>query len=141
MTNAPKKMGTAWERRVVEAAQDRGIPWDRAPLRGSRDLLDTTGCLPMGWLVGAKALRRTGAETNLGKRMDEGMKQANRALVNVGELAAQRGQDPDATLAGVVPVQVVQRAGYPVLQAYTVMEYRFFLDLVEMRRDWNWNPQ
>src|ERR1700679_217501 len=50
---APKRAGRTWENVVVAEGQAAGLPWDRAPLRGKRDLLDVTGCLPGGWLVGA----------------------------------------------------------------------------------------
>jgi hypothetical protein len=112
--NLPKEAGTAWERRVVDFAAGMGLPWDRAPLRGTADLLDVQGCVPMGWLIGAKAKHK-----GSGDRLSEAMNEA--------AAARKRLRPPNA---GVIPVQVVQRPGYPVGRGFAVMEYSDFLRLV-----------
>ena len=127
MSNPPRERGTAWERRVVDHAQAAGLPWERAPLRGTQDLLDVQGCLPDGWLVGCKAISRRG---NLADRMSRAMAEAQTALLRV-KLMWPRVQADD-----VVPVQVVQKQGKPVGEAYVVMEYDDFLALVLERRKW-----
>lgn len=126
MSNPPKERGTAWERRVVDHAQAAGLAWERAPLRGTADLLDVQGCLPDGWLVGCKAISRRG---NLADRMSAGMEEARAARARLPRIFP--GLED-----GVVPVQVMQRQGYPVGRAYVVMEYDPFLDLVAERRKW-----
>lgn len=123
MSNPPKERGTAWERRVVDHARERGLPWERAPLRGSADLLDVQGPQYEGWLVGCKAISRRG---NLQDRMSDAMNQARAAVENL----------PEGWRDGVVAVQVLQRQGFPVGRAYVVMEYDEFLGLVEERRKW-----
>lgn len=107
-------MGTAWERRVADFAAGMGLPWDRAPLRGTADLLDIQGCVPMGWLIGTKAKRR-GSDDRLSEAMNEA-RAAHRRLGPAGR--------------EVIPVQVMQRPGYPVARAFAVMEYGDFLWLV-----------
>jgi hypothetical protein len=119
--NVPKETGTAWERRVVDFAAGMGLPWDRAPLRGTADLLDVQGCVPMGWLVGAKA-KRMGSDP--GDRLSEAMNEARTAWERLGRPSE------------VVPVQVVQRPRYGVSRAFTVMEYADFLWLVLQRQEW-----
>ncbi len=127
MSNPPKERGTAWERRVVDHAQERGLPWERAPLRGTADLLDVQGCLPDGWLVGCKAISRRG---NLADRLSAAMNEARAARERLPKYF------PSAA-DGVIPVQVVQRQGYPVGRAYVVMEYDDFLSIVKFRRYWS----
>ncbi len=123
---APKRAGTAWERKVADYAQAHGLPWDRAPLRGSRDLLDLQGCLPGGWLVGCKGIKRG---VNMGDRMSEAMRQCERALVNLEHAR------PVGYRADVIPVQVMQRSGYPVGKAYVVASYDDFLRLAAIRQE------
>lgn len=126
MSNPPRERGTAWERRVVDHAQAAGLPWERAPLRGTQDLLDVQGCLPDGWLVGCKAISRKG---NLADRMSRAMNEADAARL--------RAADKYPGLAvDVIPVQVVQRQGKPVGTAYVVLGYDEFLALVLERRKW-----
>ncbi len=137
MSNPPKERGSAWERRVVDRAQEAGLPWDRAPLRGSADLLDVQGCQAGGFLIGCKAISRSGS---LADKLGPAMVQGRRAAENwmrlhaaAGRAAPQwsgiaeeiRGLGPGE----VVPVQIIQRSGYPVGQAYAVMEYDAFLRL------------
>ena len=129
MTNPPKERGTAWERRVVDHAQAAGLPWERAPLRGTADLLDVQGCLPDGWLVGCKAISRKG---NLSDRMSRAMNEARDALLRVSERWP-------AMAHGVIPVQVVQRQGMSTGRAYVVMVYDDYLTLVLERRKWQAN--
>ena len=126
MTNPPKARGTAWERRVADHAAAAGLPWDRAPLRGSSDLLDIVGCLPDGWLIGCKAISRRG---NLADRMSKAMDEGRAALANAARLYPGRTSD-------VIPVQIVQRQGFATGRAYAVMEYDEFLRLVQMRHKW-----
>lgn len=118
VTNRPKERGTAWERRVADHAQAAGLPWDRAPLRGSADLLDLTGCQSAGFLVGCKAISRSGS---LADKLGPAMVQGRRAAENWYRMSDQE----------VLPVQVIQRSGYSVGEAYAVMEYDAFLRLVQ----------
>jgi hypothetical protein len=118
--NASRERGTAWERRVADYFAARGLPWDRAPLRGTGDLLDIAGCLPMGWLVGCKA-RGPGKPVRLNEAMDEAAAAVNRV--------------PDG-FDGVIGVQVVQRPQHSVGDAYVVMTADDFTDLVLER--WAW---
>ncbi len=115
--NMPREVGTRWEGIVVKAAQGAGLPWDRAPLRGTADLLDVQGCQAAGFLVGCKAITRSG---NPDGKLGTSMKEARAAA----------GRWERMTGSGIIPVQVIQRSGYPVGQAYTVMEYADFLSLV-----------
>lgn len=124
MSNPPKERGTAWERRVVDHAQQRGLPWERAPLRGTADLLDVQGCLPDGWLIGCKAISRLG---NLQDRMSSAMNEARAARERLPRISP--GLED-----GVIPVQVIQRQGYPVGRAYVVLEYDEFLALALERQ-------
>jgi len=123
--SAAKRKGTAWERRVADYAHARGFPWDRAPLRGSRDLLDIQGCLPDGWLIGTKNL----SPETLQARLSSAMDQCRRAKANLTALAG--------LCQDVIPVQVVQRRNHRTGRAYVVLEFDDFLRLAEMRRDWD----
>jgi len=128
--------GSRWERIVADYARDQfGLPWDRAPLRGTRDLLDIQGCLPAGFLVGCKAIRRG---TVFGQKISEAMDQCDRALVNLGYQAHKDGQGHLLVVnhGGIVPVQVMQRSGYPPGKAYVVTELDYFLDLAVRRQKW-----
>lgn len=125
MSGVTGRAGPNWERICADYAALNGLPWDRAPLRGSRDLLDLSGTLPAGFLVGCKALTRKGAP-NFGAKISEAMAQCDRALDNLGrdghgQLLAETG--------GIIPVQVMQRSGYRVGKAYVVMQYDHFLQL------------
>lgn len=131
---APKRAGREWENALVAHAAERGFSWDRAPLRGARDLLDVTGCLPGGWLIGAKSLT-TGARMD--QRLSEAMQQAHRAVDNLaarglGDLP--RSSDV-ADVGDVVPWQIMQRRGHPTGAAYAITEYDWMLRLCELRRD------
>jgi hypothetical protein len=110
-----------------------GLPWDRAPLRGTRDLLDIQGCLPAGFLVGCKAIRRG---TSFGQKISEAMDQCDRALINLGKEHAKVNGRLHVTSGGIVPVQVMQRSGYPPGKAYVVTELDYFLDLAVRRQKW-----
>lgn len=129
----PKRAGREWENAVVAHANYRGFAWDRAPLRGARDLLDITGSLPDGWLVGAKSLT-TGARMD--ERISEAMQQAHRAMDNLA--ARGLGDLPRSStvhiIDDVIPWQIMQRRGHPVGQAYAVTEYDWMLRLCELRR-------
>lgn len=129
MTTPPKQIGTSYERRVADYAAGKPwlLPWDRAPLRGTADLLDISGSLPDGWLVGCKAITRRG---NLADRLSGAMEQNRAAMANLERMYPGRA-------SGVVPVQIVQRQGYPVGRSYAVMEFDQFLSVVLMRREWN----
>lgn len=87
-------------------------------MRGSADLLDVTGCQAMGLLVGCKALTRTG---RLADKLGAAMVQGQQARANWQRLRP--GDD-------LVPVQVIQRSGYPVGRAYVVCEYDDFLRMI-----------
>lgn len=125
-----------WERTVVAHAQERGLPWERRLRLGdNHDLLDVDGCLPGGWLVGCKSIRRGVA---FGAKISEAMDQADRALVNIGRPHTRDGHGRlRVDAGGIVPVQVMQRAGFPPGKAYVVTEYDYFLDLAVQRRDWS----
>jgi hypothetical protein len=118
MTNAPKRAGTAYERRGVTYAQGKGLPWDRAPLRGSRDQLDVSGSAPGGLLVGFKAIRRG---VDMRSRLAEAMDQAKRAKDNY-----HRAKIPGHR-ADVAAVQILQRSAMtgstPIGDHYAVMTY------------------
>jgi hypothetical protein len=118
----PKRAGRAWENAVVAEAQAAGLPWDKAPLRGSRDLLDVTGCLPGGWLVGAKSANRG---QSAAVKLFDAMDQAERAMA----VLAEDGKDD-----GVIPWQIIKRPGAEVGQAYAVTEYRWMLELALLRQ-------
>ncbi len=129
------RTGAKWERIVADYARDiYALPWDRAPLRGSRDLLDIQGCLPAGFLVGCKGIRRG---SSFGAKISEAMDQCDRALLNLGRPA---GKDGNGRLhidcGGIIPVQVMQRAKYPAGKAYVVTELDYFLDLAVRRQKW-----
>jgi hypothetical protein len=124
--NRPRRAGSAYERKVADYAQKSGFPWDRAPLRGARDLLDITGCLAAGWLIGCKAIGRGVA---LSKRMSDAMNQADEALTNLEALKPVGYRDD------VIPVQVLQRSGFPIGKAYVVMDYDNFLRLAKIRQE------
>jgi len=126
MPNTAKAVGTAWERRIADYAAERGLPWDRAPLRGVNDLLDLSGTLPDGWLVGGKGITRKG---NLADRMSDAMNQCRTAMANLRRIYPGAAGD-------VIPVQIIQRQGFPTGRAYAVMEYDEFLSLVLQRREW-----
>jgi hypothetical protein len=121
MTNAPKRAGTAYERKVADHAQAKGLPWERAPLRGSRDQLDIQGSAPAGFLVGCKGITRG---VDMRSRLAAAMDQARAAKANYWK-ARPPGFRPD-----VVAVQVLQRSGAAIGQHYAVMEYDDLLALV-----------
>lgn len=129
---APKRAGRTWETAVVEHANDNGQTWDRAPLRGKRDLLDVTGCLPAGWLIGAKAVAR---DVSASKKLPDAMDQAARALDHLPAVARSLGFS-GADAATVIPWQILQRHGAPVGRAYAVTEFDHMLQLCRMRDEW-----
>jgi hypothetical protein len=135
MSGVAGRAGPKWERVVADhAAQQFGLPWDRAPLRGTRDLLDLQGTLPAGFLVGCKAIRRG---STFGEKISEAMDQCDRALVNLGHPAERDGNGRLVVASlGIVPVQVMQRSGYPPGKAYVVTQLDFFLDLAVRRQKW-----
>ncbi len=120
--NMPREVGTRFEVVCVTRAQERGLPWDRAPLRGTADLLDMQGCQPAGFLVGCKAITRPAhPDGKLGPAMKEARAAANRWEKMTG--------------SPIIPVQIIQRATQRSQprnpgQAYAVMEYDDFLTLV-----------
>lgn len=120
---APKRAGRHWENVIVGHAQDAGLPWDRAPLRGTRDLLDVTGCLPGGWLVGAKSTSRG---VSAAVKIADAMDQCHRAM---SVLEAQ------GKTAGVIPWQIVQRPGAETGRAYAITEYDWMLRICQLRQD------
>lgn len=121
-----KRAGRDWEKQVAAAGQAAGFrAWDVAPLRGRRDLLDITGCIPDGWLIGAKSVQRG---VPMSAKLWAAMDQAAAALGNLP-----RSTDP----AGITPVQVVQRSGQPIGRAYAVTELDWFLRLAVERRQWH----
>lgn len=124
-----------WERRIVAHAQERDLPWERRLRLGdNHDLLDVDGCLPMGWLIGAKSISRG---VTFGAKISEAMDQCDRALLNIGRPARREGRRVLVDSGGIIPVQVMQRAGYPVGKAYAVTEYDYLLDLAVQRQEWD----
>jgi hypothetical protein len=134
MSGATDRAGQRYERDVADYCHDvYGFPWDRAPLRGSRDRLDLTGTLDYGWLIGCKAIHRG---VTFGQRISEAMTQADTALVNVGRPAeADRRGFLVVDSGRIVPVQVMQRSGYPVGKHYVVTQLDYFLRLAQERAD------
>lgn len=125
---APKRAGRKFEIEVVDHAQATGFPgWDRAPLRGRRDLLDVTGCLASGVLVGCKAIEPgVPMNTKLWRAMD----QAHRAMEHLP-----RTVDP----ATVTPWQIIQRRNADGIgSSYAVTELDWMLrqtaELAELRK-------
>lgn len=118
MSGAVSETWKAWERRIAAEARAHGLSWERR-LRGGDhdDLLDIDGPLPMGLLIGGKALSRTG---NLADRLSDSMLQCDRAMVNLSKLYP-------ALVDDVVPFQIVQRQGFTVGDAYAVTKYRHIL--------------
>jgi hypothetical protein len=135
MSGVAGRAGPNWERAVADyASQVYGLPWDRAPLRGSHDLLDLTGCLPAGFLVGCKAKRKG---TTFGAKISEAMDQCDRALLNLGRPAVKDGNGRlHVDCGGIIPVQVMQRTSYPAGKSYVVTELDYFLDLAARRQKW-----
>lgn len=138
MTAAPgefpeqTRAGARWERTVADYAHERyGFPWDKGPSRGRRDRLDITGCLPFGWLIGCKAIHRG---VTFGARISEAMDQCDQALINLGR-PHRRGPGGFVIVDNgrIVPVQVMQRSGFPTGKAYVVTEYDYFLRLAVER--------
>lgn len=134
MSGVTGRAGPTWERIVADEAAAHGLPWDRAPLRGARDLLDLSGTIPAGFLVGCKAIKRG---STFGAKISEAMDQCDRALLNLGHPSTRNGSGKILVeSAGIIPVQVMQRSGYPVGKAYVVMQYEHFLDLAVRRQKW-----
>lgn len=115
---APKRAGRAWEKTCVDLAATAGYNWDQAPLRGSRDLLDVSGTLPDGLLIGCKATARG---VSAAEKLSAAMDQAARAL---GNLAARGGGWAD----DVLPFQIIQRPSAAPGRAYAVTEYGWLLE-------------
>lgn len=121
MPGATDRAGARYERAVADYLHDTGgFPFDKAPPRGRRDRLDITGCLDYGWLIGCKAIHRG---VTFGARISEAMTQCDKALANVGQGGPGR----------VVPVQFMQRSGFPIGEHYVVTEARYFLALAQER--------
>lgn len=125
-----------WERTVVAKAQEVGLPWERRLRLGdNHDLLDVDGCLPQGWLIGCKSIRRG---VSFGQKISEAMDQCDQALINIGHRHIRNGGGKTIVeSAGIIPVQVMQRSGYPPGKAYVVTEYDYFLDLAVRRQKWH----
>lgn len=121
-----KRAGREWEMRVAAEARAAGFTrWDVAPLRGRRDLLDITGCIPDGWLIGAKSVQRG---VPMSSKLWDAMDQAAAAL---GHLP--RSVDP----AAVFPFQIIQRTGAQIGQAYAVTQFDWLLRLARERHQWH----
>jgi len=131
---APKRAGREFERAMIDYANSRGRQWDYGPLRGARDLLDVTGCLPAGWLVGAKSTQRG---VPAARKLSDAMDQAARALEYLPQVAGKMGFFGPA-VADVIPWQVIQRPGAPMGRNYAVTEYDHMLKICDLReRGWN----
>lgn len=117
------RAGRHWETTIVEHAQARGLPWDRAPKHRDYDLLDVAGCWGDGWLIGAKSVQpgSTG-----GEKLWAAMDQCHRAMSNLKT----KGFD----IQGITPFQIVRRPGAPAGRSYAVTEYDWLLDLATERR-------
>lgn len=134
MSGATDRAGQRYERNVADYCHEvYRFPWDRAPLRGRRDRLDLSGTLDYGWLVGCKAIHRG---VQFGQRVSEAMTQADQALANVGRPYE---HDPRGFLVvdsgRLVPVQIMQRSGYPIGKHYAVTQLDYFLRLARERAD------
>jgi len=129
---APKRAGRSWERTMISYANQHGMTWDLAPLRGTRDLLDVTGCLPGGWLVGAKAVAR---DASASRKLPAAMDQAARALEHLPAAARSLGF-AGAAVSAVIPWQVIQRHGAEPGRAYAVTEFDHMLAIARMRDEW-----
>lgn len=124
-----KRAGRAWEKAVADYANEHGYKWDLAPLRGRRDLLDLTGTLTDGYLVGAKGVQKG---VSAAERLAESMDQARRAMDNLpGAIRALGFRE--LVIDDVVPWQVIQRPGAPTGRAYAVTELGFMLQLRSRR--------
>lgn len=137
MAGVADRAGARYERAIADYGHDQyGLPWDKAPLRGRRDRLDITGCLDDGWLVGCKAIHRG---VTFGQRISEAMDQCDQALANIGRPAEAKRAGPHSFLevdnGRVVPVQVMQRSGYPTGKHYVVTQLDYLLRLYAERRD------
>ena len=137
MSGATDRAGARYERAVADYCHDAyGFPWDKAPLRGTRDRLDITGCLDYGWLIGCKAIHRG---VTFGARVSEAMTQCDTALVNVGRPAEPGRAGPHQFLVvdsgRIVPVQVMQRSGFPIGKHYVVTQLDYLLRLATERAD------
>jgi hypothetical protein len=132
MPGATDRAGARYERDVADHCHDQfGLPWDKAPSRGRRDRLDITGCLDFGWLVGCKAIHRG---VTFGQRVSEAMTQCDMALLNIGRPHERTPRGLVVVDNGrVVPVQVMQRSGYPIGKHYAVTELDYLLGLVVER--------
>lgn len=126
---APNRAGRQFANEVIEYVHERGLTsWERLagrPYEG-KDILDTLGSLPDGFLVGFKS-RQSAAGEKLWSAMD----QCDRAMTNLDELKI--------PTEGVIPFQVVKRSvvgarGLGVERSYAVTELRWFADLVLERR-------
>lgn len=136
MSGVTDRAGARFERAVADYAHDEyEFPWDKAPPRGRRDRLDITGCLDYGWLIGCKAIHRG---VLFGTRISEAMTQCDTALVNVGRAAVPDPQGRGFLVVDsgrIVPVQVMQRSGYPIGKSYVVTQYDYFLRLARERAE------
>jgi len=123
-----------WERKIVAHAQERNLPWERRLRLGdNHDLLDVDGCLPGGWLIGAKSISRG---TTFGKKISGAMDQCDQALLNLARPAVRDGNGRlIIDSGGIIPVQVMQRSGFPVGKAYAVLQYDYLLDLAVERQE------
>ena len=132
MPGATDRAGARYERDVADHCHDDyGFPWDKAPPRGRRDRLDLTGCLDYGWLIGCKAIHRG---VTFGQRISEAMDQCDQALINIGRPAQRTPRGLLVVDNGrVVPVQVMQRSGYPIGKHYAVTELDYLLSLAAER--------
>jgi hypothetical protein len=129
---APKRAGRNWEGEIIRYANENGMTWDKGPLRGPRDLLDVTGCLPDGWLIGAKGVQRG---VSAAARLSDSMDQARRAMDYLPGAARTLGFRPPH-VADVIPWQIIQRPGAETGRAYAVTEYDDMLQLCNMRKKW-----
>lgn len=134
MPGVTDRAGANYERKVADYLHDTGgFPWDKAPLRGRRDRLDITGCLDYGWLIGCKAIHRG---VPFGQRISEAMAQCDSALVNVGRPADQDRRGFLVVDNGrIVPVQFMQRSGYPIEKHYVVTQAGYLLGLMQERAE------
>jgi len=128
------RAGANYERRVADYCHDvYGFPWDKAPPRGPKDRLDLTGTLDYGWLIGCKAIHKG---VPFGTRISEAMTQCDVALVNVGRPAETDRRGFLIVDAGrVVPVQIMQRSGYPIGKHYAVTQLDYLLNLATERAE------
>lgn len=124
--DAPTRAGAEYERDVAKYARSHGFPeWERRRGQGpGRDLLDLTGMLGDGWIIGCKSLERG---VDAGRRLNSAVTQNRLAIATLAE----RG----TPTTGIIPVQILLRRSWPIGDSYAVTTYDKILELAAERRE------